>query len=142
MFSEKEIEYLKSQRIGRIATVSPRGQPDVVPVSYELDGNSFWIGGATQEIFVHSIKYLNVSKGNNKVGLVVDDLISVDPWRARSIKIYGTAEVLDHNGRFGPGKYLKITPKISWSFGINSEVQPNYRESGARLGQWRTKTIH
>jgi pyridoxamine 5'-phosphate oxidase family protein len=42
MFSEKEIEYLKSQRILRIATAvgsSERSvQPDVVPVGFDFDG--------------------------------------------------------------------------------------------------------
>ena len=45
MFSEKEIEYLKSQHIARIATaaVSPDGsvQPDVVPVGFDFDGEYF-----------------------------------------------------------------------------------------------------
>jgi pyridoxamine 5'-phosphate oxidase family protein len=31
-----ELEFLGSQRIGRLATVSPAGWPQVVPVMYEL----------------------------------------------------------------------------------------------------------
>ena len=49
LFSEKEIEYLKSQRIARIATAvgsSERSvQPDVVPVGYDFDGQYFYVGG-------------------------------------------------------------------------------------------------
>ena len=141
MFSEKEIQYMKSQRLGRLATVTPKGQPDVVPVSFEFDGKNLWIGSGTQQIFMITKKYLNVKKGNNKVAFVIDDLESIDPWKPRSIKIYGTAEVDEHEGRFGPGKYLKIKPKISWSFGID-KTTPNYREGGVRAGDWRTKTIH
>ena len=37
-FSEKESRYLKEQRLGRIATVSPDTQPHVVPVAFEFDG--------------------------------------------------------------------------------------------------------
>jgi pyridoxamine 5'-phosphate oxidase family protein len=44
MFSEPEVTYLKSQRLARIATVSKKGQPDVVPVGLEFDGNIFWVG--------------------------------------------------------------------------------------------------
>jgi hypothetical protein len=32
MFSDKEIDYLKSQKLARIATVSKGLQPDVAPV--------------------------------------------------------------------------------------------------------------
>lgn len=41
IFSQSEIEYLKSQRIARIATVSALEdrsmQPDVVPVGFDFD---------------------------------------------------------------------------------------------------------
>ena len=33
VFSAAEIEYLQSQRLGRLATSGPDGQPHVVPVS-------------------------------------------------------------------------------------------------------------
>ncbi len=118
MFSEPEVKYLKSQRLTRFGTVSESGQPDVVPVSFEFDGTYFWVGSHSQDIFLRSHKYKNVKNGNNKVSLVIDDLVSVDPWKPRMIRIYGTAEVEDHSGMFGPGKYLKIKPKVSWSFGI------------------------
>jgi pyridoxamine 5'-phosphate oxidase family protein len=141
MFSEKESEYLGNQKLGRLATVGKSGQPDVVPVGYEFDGKDIWIGSGTQEIFFRTKKYLNVVKGNSKVAFVVDDMESFDPWRPRSLKIYGTAVVQDHSGRMGTGKYLKITPTISWSFGIN-EPMPDYRQPSARSGSWRTKTVH
>ncbi|OLD44824.1 hypothetical protein AUI51_00590 [archaeon 13_1_40CM_2_52_4] len=115
MFSEAETQYLKSQRLARLATVSSRGQPDVVPVGFEFDGKHFC--------------------GNKLVALTIDDLESVDPWKPRAIKVYGTAEVLDHQGRFGPGKYLRVTPKISWSFGI-----PGLKAEDPGWG--RVKTIH
>jgi pyridoxamine 5'-phosphate oxidase family protein len=76
-----------------------------------------------------------VKNGNKLVALTIDDLESIDPWKPRVIKVYGTAEVLDHQGRFGPGKYLRVTPKISWSFGILS-----LKPEGPGLG--RVKTVH
>jgi hypothetical protein len=45
MFSEKEIAYLKSQRLGRIATASKKSQPDVAPVGFDFDGTYFYVGG-------------------------------------------------------------------------------------------------
>lgn len=134
MFSAPEIEYMKQQRLCRFATVSENGQPDVVPVSFEFDGKCFWVGSHSQDIFHRTRKYKNVRDGRTSVALTIDDLKSVDPWRPRAIRIYGTAEIMEHKGIFGPGKYLRVTPKVSWSFGIE----------GLRLkqGQWSLKTIH
>ncbi len=112
MFSDAEVQYLKSQRLARIATVSRKGQPDVVPVGFEFDGKYFWVGSHSQDIFHRTLKYHNVKNGNKSVALTIDDLESIDPWKPRLIKVYGIAEVLDHQGRFGPGKYLRVTPKI------------------------------
>jgi len=116
---------MKSQMLLRIGTVSKNGQPDVVPVGLEFDGKYFWVGSHSQDIFLRTHKYKNVKDGNTKVSLTVDDLVSVDPWTPRCIKVNGVAEIEDHDGQFGPGKYLKITPKISWSFGIKGlDLQP------------------
>ena len=48
LFSQKEIDYLKSHRLVRIATAASisseeRGsiQPDVVPVGFDFDGDTF-----------------------------------------------------------------------------------------------------
>jgi pyridoxamine 5'-phosphate oxidase family protein len=135
MFSEPEVRYLKSQRLARLATVNRKGQPDVVPVGFEFDGKYFWVGSHSQDILVQSMKYLNVKNGNKLVSLAIDDLETVDPWKPREVKVYGEAEIADHPGRFGPGKYLRITPKISWSFGI-----PGMKTEGPGWG--RVKTIH
>ncbi len=37
MFSEAELEFLRSQRIARFATVGPNGWPHVVPVMYTMN---------------------------------------------------------------------------------------------------------
>src|SRR3989449_10122100 len=118
MFSDAEVQYLKSQRLARIATVSRKGQPDVVPVGFEFDGKYFWVGSHSQEIFHRTLKYHNVKNGNKLGALTIDDLESIDPWKHRVLKVYGTAEVLDQQGRVGLGDYLRVTPKISWSFRI------------------------
>jgi PPOX class F420-dependent enzyme/OxyR family protein len=79
MFSQKETEYLSSQRLARIATASSREgsiQPDVVPVGFDFDGEYFYVSGMN---LLKSTKYKNVQK-NPRVALVVDDLKSVNPW--------------------------------------------------------------
>ena len=134
MLSKPEVDYLKTQRLARIATVSQDGQPDLVPVGFEYDGRYFWVGSHHQDIFFRTRKYKNVKKGNVKVALVVDDLLTVDPWHPRCVRVYGTAEVTDHNGIFGPGKYLRITPSISWSMGIEG--------LDLKKGEWLLRTVH
>jgi pyridoxamine 5'-phosphate oxidase family protein len=135
LFSKPEIDYIKSQRLARIATADKKyNQPDVVPVGFEFDGTYFWIGSHSQDIFFATKKYKNVKDGNNKIALVIDDLKTVQPWHPRCVKVYGSAEVMDHRGMFGPGKYLRVTPKVSWSIGIEG--------LSLKEGQWRLKTVH
>ena len=37
VFTDKELDYLAGQRLGRIATVGPDGQPHVVPTSFRYN---------------------------------------------------------------------------------------------------------
>ena len=37
VFTDKELEYLAGQRLGRIATVGPDGQPHVVPTTFRYN---------------------------------------------------------------------------------------------------------
>ncbi len=38
-FTEKEIEYLWGQRLGRLATVNGEGEPHVVPVGFRYNAD-------------------------------------------------------------------------------------------------------
>ena len=89
MFSGPETQYLKSQRLARLATALNKGQPDVVPVGFEFYGKYFWVGSYSQDIFHGTLKYHNVKNGNKFVALTIDDLESIDPWKPRAIKVYG-----------------------------------------------------
>ena len=124
ILSQKEIEYLKSQRLARIATAGAVStdeegsiQPDVVPVGFDFDGEYFYVGGMN---ILKSTKYKNVMK-NNKVALVIDDLKSIDPWDPRGMKIYGTADIVTRQGGYMDStdhpntQYIRITPKKKWS---------------------------
>ena len=128
MLSRAEADYLKTQRLARIASASPKGVPEVSPVGFEFDGRYFWVGSHSQDIFSKTRRYKNIMKGNARVSIVVDDLESVDPWKPRGIKVNGTAEVMEHDGMFGNGKYIRITPRVSVSWGIEP----------AKKGQWST----
>ncbi|MCK4975910.1 MAG: PPOX class F420-dependent oxidoreductase [Anaerolineales bacterium] len=115
MFTEKEIAYIRSQRLARIGTVSADSQPDISPVGFEFDGEYFYIGGMNNAA---TRKYKNVVKGNSQVALAIDDLESVDPWAPRGIKLYGTADIVERQGYAGRSSYLRIRPTISWSWNL------------------------
>ena len=117
MFTENEITYMRTQPLARLATVAADGQPDAAPVGFEFDGQYFFIGGRNPG---NTRKYRNLRAGNHKVALVIDDLEFIQPWKPRGIRIYGTAELVEREGRFGPGTYMQITPDVSWSWGIEA----------------------
>jgi len=112
MFSPKEITYIHTQRLARLATVSSSAQPDVAPVGFRFEDGKFLVTGFD---ITKTFKYKNVRAGNALVALVIDDLASVQPWVARGIKIHGIAEIVEANGR----ATLVILPKRSWSWGID-----------------------
>jgi pyridoxamine 5'-phosphate oxidase family protein len=102
VFTDEEIEYLKSQLLGRLATGRPDGQPHVVPVGfrYNAELDTIDIGGHN---FARRKKYQDVQR-NPRVAFLVDDLASVNPWRVRGIEVRGEAEVLTSGGEaLGPG---------------------------------------
>ena len=101
-FTDEEIAYLRSQPIARVATLSADGQPDVVPLAFEFDGTFFWVGGSGPTVAA-TRKFRNVRAGNQKVGLVIDDLVSFNPFIARGIRIYGHADQpIERVGMVGP----------------------------------------
>jgi pyridoxamine 5'-phosphate oxidase family protein len=127
VFTSAEIACLSSQRIGRIATVGPNGQPHVVPVGfrYNPEHDSIDIGGRAG--FTKRKHYRDIVR-NPKVAYVADDLPSLDPWTIRGIEIRGVAEVLSSGGEslvpgFGPDM-VRIRAKRIMSWGIESREAP------------------
>ncbi|WP_328469769.1 PPOX class F420-dependent oxidoreductase [Actinoplanes sp. NBC_00393] len=117
-FSEEEIAYLRSQPLARLATVGAEEQPDVVPVSFEFDGAVFWVGGPGESV-LHTRKFRNVTAGRGRAALVIDDMVSFEPFIARGIRVYGDAAgPIQRAGIVGPGFYLRITPTVSWSWNL------------------------
>jgi pyridoxamine 5'-phosphate oxidase family protein len=112
-FNKEEMKFLEESRLARLATVSASGQPHVVPIGFEFKDGFFYFGGYH---ITKSLKFRNIQK-NNKVGLVVDDLISTNPWRPRFVIIRGTAEILteEGSGSIDERTTIKITPQVKRS---------------------------
>lgn len=94
-FTAIESTYLTGQRLGRLATVSPQGKPQIVPVSFQLNADgTIDIGGPNPD----ARRYHNV-RANPNVSFVVDDMTPDDPaevkpgW-GRGVEIRGVAEIL------------------------------------------------
>lgn len=62
----------------------------------------FWVGGTGS--WVTTIrKFRNVAAGAEQVALVVDDVVSSDPFAARGVRIYGVATgPVERVGMMGP----------------------------------------
>jgi pyridoxamine 5'-phosphate oxidase family protein len=116
MFSEKEIAYLQSQQLARIATVSADGEPDIAPVGFTFDGHRFLIGGIDLR---RTLKYKN-AKATGSAALVIDDFPNADPPQPRGIKIHGEARITQADGYLGNGEYIEIAPNRYWSWGIDA----------------------
>ena len=120
-FTEKELEYLTGQRLGRIATVGADGQPHVVPTSfrYNPDYDAIDVGGlrTSQTKKVRDVRHAGCAS------IVVDDVLP--PWSPRMLEIRGTAEVLSSGGKALSDNFedtiVRITPVRIIAFGIDSE---------------------
>jgi pyridoxamine 5'-phosphate oxidase family protein len=128
-FTDKEAEYLRGQRLARIATVGPDGSPHVVPVGFRLaaDATAIEIGGHGLS---RSKKWRDL-QANPQIAVVVDDLASTQPWSPRGIEVRGRAELQREGGteKFGAGwdsVWIRIVPDRVVSWGL--EGAPFTRE--------------
>lgn len=97
--AEAELEFLRSQRIGRLATVGPTGQPHVMPVMYQVTAEG------TLEFDADGIKLRNLT-AEPRVAFVVD---AMGP--RRGLAIQGVASVIGH-------ERARLQPHQTFSWGL------------------------
>lgn len=98
-FSPAELEFLRSQRIGRFATVSPSGWPHVMPVMYAVDDSG------SLEFDVDGVKLRNLTV-ESRASIVVD---AMGP--RRGLAIQGHVELI------GPER-ARLLPARKFSWGL------------------------
>jgi len=132
VFTDKELEYLAGQRIGRIATVGSLGQPHVVPTSfrYNADHDAIDVGG----LRMSQTKKLRDVQRTGRASIVIDDVLP--PWQPRMIEIRGTAAVVPEGGKALNERFddviVRIQPTRIISFGIDSgDLASNARSTAA-----------
>ncbi|MFJ6571154.1 PPOX class F420-dependent oxidoreductase [Streptomyces sp. NPDC091292] len=120
-FSEAERAYLRTQRLGRLATVDPHGQPQANPVGFfPQDDGTILIGGFSMG---STKKWRNLT-ANPKVALVVDDIVSERPWKVRGVDIRGKAELITGPHELGTHmseEVIRIHPRRIHSWGLDEE---------------------
>ena len=118
VFTEKEIEYLGTQRLGRLATIDSAGNPHVVPVGFRYNPatDTIDIGGHN---FAQSRKWAH-AQAHPRVAFVVDDVLP--PWRPRLIEIKADAELLPSGGesinQAFDSALMRLRPVRIASFGL------------------------
>jgi pyridoxamine 5'-phosphate oxidase family protein len=125
-FTDTQLAYLASQRLGRLATVDRQGTPQNNPVSFRYNPGlgTIDIGGRAMGT---SRKFRNIA-ANPHVALVVDDIASYQPWRVRCVEIRGHAEALADQTPPGPGfsaEIIRIHPDRILSFGLDDTSPGN-----------------
>lgn len=118
--SPEQIDYLHTQRLGRLATVRPDGSPQNSPVGFRYNAELGTIDIAGWNMG-SSWKFRNLS-GNDRVAFVVDDIASVEPWRVRCLEIRGTAEALTDVEPYISGvsrEMIRIRPDRVIAFGLD-----------------------
>jgi len=112
IFSQKELDFLRNQQWGRLATVSRDQFPHVVPLAYATDEERLYLN-----IKYDSKKARNIRE-NQKVSFVVDEVIS---WgHARGVLVSGKAELISRGKLHQIGRNLlyKKYPKYQEDYPI------------------------
>lgn len=117
-FADEEIEYMSTQRLGRLATVDSDGDPHVVPVGFRYNPSTETIDIGGHDLG-KTLKWKH-ARLHPRVAFVVDDVLP--PWQPRSIEIQAQAELLEEGGQaLGPGfgrQLMRLQPVHVISWGI------------------------
>lgn len=119
-FTDTQLHYLRTQHLGRLATLAPDGGLQNNPVGFKIDDeHRILIGGYEMG---KSRKFKNAQK-HAQVAFVVDDLKSTNPWQPRMVEIRGTAEALTDIDPMLEGlsrEILRITPTRVIEYGLDA----------------------
>lgn len=129
-FTDDELAYLRSQRLGRLATLAPGGDLQNNPVSFRVNADgTIDIPGRRMGA---SRKFRNVQT-HPEVAFVVDDIASVTPWVVRCLEIRGTAQALtdvDPPAPYFSREVIRVRPRRIISIGIGDGTRPAARSVG------------
>lgn len=138
--TEAELEYLSTQRLGRLATVQPNGTLQVSPVGFRFNESTGTVDIAGRGMAV-SRKFRNVAE-NGRVAFVIDDVASFQPWLPRCVEIRGEGEAITEPADSAwavdlaetgfDGAIIRIHPKRIISFGLDKSETDVYEYKVSR----------
>lgn len=111
VFTPAEVDYLSTQSLARLATASRDGLPDVAVAGFSLDGDDIVSGGLD---LTKTVRYRHLGT-NPRATIVIDDLVSTDPFTPRGVKVRGHATLEDNDGSLR----IRIRATTIWSWEIN-----------------------
>lgn len=118
-----ELSYLRTHRLGRVATVDEAGQPQVNPVGlFPQDDGTILTGG----IALAQTKRWRNLHSNPKLAVVVDDTTGPLPHGARGVEVRGSAELLTGPHNLAEGlsdELIRIHPEWVHSWGLSEAEQ-------------------
>lgn len=126
-FTANEIEYLNSQRLGRLATLNAAGEPHVVPVGFRYNPELDTIDIAGYGMG-RSKKFRDAGR-DGRVAFVVDDVVP-QPRQVRGIEVRGRAEALPTGGNLDmpdrDPELIRIHPTRIVAWGIDTDPYHPY----------------
>ncbi|MBA3279235.1 MAG: PPOX class F420-dependent oxidoreductase [Geodermatophilaceae bacterium] len=121
VFTAAELDYLGTQRLGRLVTLGRDGAPQVRPVGFRVSAGVIHIGGydlaATQ-------KFRNIDR-DPRAAFLVDDLASVEPWQVRGVEVRGTGQAIPATD--GVEAVIRIHPWRIITWGLDNGGRPSAR---------------
>ena len=91
--SKKAADLVARERVCRVATVSAKGQPHLVPVCHVVDGGKIYIGSGDDATKVRNIK------ANPRVTVAVD--LYSDHWASlKGVMVQGRARLIERGSAF------------------------------------------
>ncbi len=115
LFTDRELEYLQSQRLARIATVSGDEQPDLAR----------WLQFRRRIVRHRRQKQSGNVQVQERAGRPPEGRLCGGrsglrvPLAAAGRQIHGAAEIVARQeGYAGPGEYLRVRPARKWSWGL------------------------
>jgi len=114
-FTKKETEFIKSQEVGRVATVDRKGMPHNVPVCPVLDGGKMYFAS---EIGAKKVKNI---EANPQVAIVFD--VYSDSWKQlRGVMLQCNARIVDQT------TFTKMRAKLYRQYPQYEKERPSNRK--------------
>lgn len=93
--------FLRSARVGRLATVDKGGFPSIVPLCFVFHKNAIYsvIDEKPKRQDLRKLARIRNIERNSKVGIVIDEY-SEDWTKLRFLQLKGTAEIISKDGEY------------------------------------------